>query len=166
MDLITPGIGLLFWTSLTFIILLLLLAKFAWKPILGALKEREQSISDALNSAEKAREEMAQLSADNERLIQDAKEEQARILKEAQVTANTIVADAKDKATSEMAVIKDKATQSIEQEKKAAMAEIKALTAELSVNIAEKILRNELKDKSAQEALVEQYIKESDLTNG
>ena len=166
MDLITPGIGLLFWTSLTFIILLVLLAKFAWKPILGALKEREQSISDALNSAEKAREEMAQLSADNERLIQDAKEEQARILKEAQVTANTIVADAKDKATSEMAVIKDKATQSIEQEKKAAMAEIKALTAELSVNIAEKILRNELKDKSAQEALVEQYIKESDLTNG
>lgn len=166
MDLITPSIGLFFWTSLTFIILLILLAKFAWKPILGALKQREQSISEALNSAEKAREEMAQLSADNERLIQDAKEEQARILKEAQVTANKLITDAKDVATKEVSSIKEKATQAIDQEKKAAMADIKSLTAELSVGIAEKILRGELKDKSAQEALVERYIKESDLTNG
>lgn len=164
MGLITPSIGLIFWTSLAFIILLVLLAKFAWKPILGALSEREKSIEDALNSAEKAREEMAQLSADNERLINEAKEEQGRILKEAQAAANTIVNDAKDKAVVEVTALKEKAAESIAAEKKAALADIKKLSAELSLSIAEKVLRGELKDKSAQESLVEKYISEVDLT--
>jgi len=163
--LITPSIGLIFWTSLTFLILLFLLAKFAWKPILKSLGEREQSISDALNQAEKAREELAQLSSDNERLLQEAKEEQSRILKDAQSAADSIISEAKDQALKEVASIKEKATLSIEQEKKAAMAEIKNLTAELSVGIAEKILREELKDKSAQDELIAKYLKEADLTN-
>lgn len=166
MDLITPSIGLLFWTTLAFVILLFLLKKFAWKPILGALDEREKSISEALNAAEQAREDMAQLSANNERLIQEAKEEQSRILKEAQATANTVIAEAKEQATVEVTKIKDKATASIEAEKNAAMAEIKSLTAQISISVAEKILREELKDQSAHEQLIDKYISESDLING
>jgi F-type H+-transporting ATPase subunit b len=156
--------GLFFMQAIILLVLIFLLAKFAWKPILNSLDEREGEIRDAIESAKKARDEMAQLSADNERLIQEAKEEQARILKEAQVHANGIISEAKDKASVEVSAMKEKASAAIESEKNAAMAEIKALTANLSVSIAEKILRNELKDKASQEALIDKYISEADLT--
>jgi F-type H+-transporting ATPase subunit b len=155
--------GLFFMQAIILLILIFLLAKFAWKPILNSLDERESEIKDAIESAKQAREEMAQLSANNERLIQEAKEEQARILKEAQATANAVIAEAKDKAVLEMAAVKEKATASIAAEKSAAMAEIKVLTANLSVSIAEKILRNELKDKAAQDSLIDKYISEADI---
>jgi F-type H+-transporting ATPase subunit b len=137
--------------------------KFAWKPILDSLDERETEIKSAIEAAQQAREEMAQLSSDNERLIQEAKEAQSRILKEAQATANNVIAEAKDQATKEVTAIKENATATIEAEKNAAMAELRTLTAELSVSVAEKILREELKDKSAHDQLIDKYISESDL---
>jgi F-type H+-transporting ATPase subunit b len=156
--------GLFFMQAIILLVLILLMRKFAWKPILDSLDQREGEIKDAIASAKKAREEMAQLSADNERLIQDAKEEQARILKEAQVVANNIVTEAKDKAALEVTAMKDRASLAIESEKNAAMAEIKSLTANLSVAIAEIILRNELNDKAAQDTLIDKYIAEAGLT--
>ena len=155
--------GLFFMQAVILLVLILLMKKFAWKPILDSLDAREGEIKDAIESAKKARDEMAQMSANNERLIQEAKEEQARILKEAQVTANNFIAEAKDKALLEVASIKDKATASIEAEKAAAMAEIKALTASLSVSIAERILRVELNDKAAHDTLIDKYISEADI---
>ena len=156
--------GLFFMQAIILVVLILLMKKFAWKPILDSLDKREGDIKEAIEAAQQAREEMAQLSANNERLIQEAKEEQARILKDAQATANALIAEAKDKATAEVQVVKDKASASIEAEKNAAMAQIKTLTAELSISIAEKILRNELKDKASQDALIDKYIAEADLT--
>ena len=158
--------GLFCMQAFILLVLIVLMRKFAWKPILDSLDERETDIKTAIESAQQAREEMAQLSANNERLIQEAKEEQTRILKEAQATANNVIAEAKEQATVEVTAIKNNATASIEAEKHAAMAEIKMLTAQLSVSVAEKILRQELKDKSTQEELIEKYISESDLTNG
>lgn len=156
--------GLFFMQAIILVVLILLMKKFAWKPILDSLDKREGDIKEAIEAAQQAREEMAQLSANNERLIQEAKEEQARILKDAQATANTLIADAKDKATAEVQVVKDKASASIEAEKNAAMAQIKTLTADLSISIAEKILRNELNDRASQDALIDKYISEADLT--
>lgn len=155
--------GLFFMQAVILLVLILLMKKFAWKPILDSLDARESEIKEAIESAKKAREEMAQLSANNERLIQEAKEEQSRILKEAQATANAFIADAKDKASLEVIAIKDKATAAINAEKATAMAEIKALTATLSVSIAERILRDELKDKAAHDTLIDKYITEADI---
>jgi len=152
--------------ALILIVLIVLMRKFAWKPILDSLDERETEIKSAIEAAQEARDEMAQLSANNERLIQEAKEEQSRILKDAQATADSVIAVAKDQATAEVTKIKEKATASIESEKNAAMAEIKSLTAQLSVSVAEKILREELKDKNSHDQLIDKYISESDLING
>ena len=158
--------GLFLMQAIILLGIIFLLRKFAWKPILDSLDDRESEIKNAIESAQKAREEMAQLSADNERLINEAKEEQARILKEAQATANNIVNEAKDKAVIEVTALKDKAAAAIASDKKAALADIKKLSAELSLTIAEKVLRGELNNKSAQESLVEKYISEVDLTKG
>ena len=157
---IEPGIGLLFWMTLTFIILLFLLAKFAWKPILNAVNEREVSIQDALNQAQLAKEEMAQLKSDNERIIREAKAERDAILKEAREIKEKIVSDAKDIAKVEGDKMIAQARQSIIAEKSAAVAEIKNQIGSLSVQIAESILKQKLDTTDAHNQLVENILKQ------
>ena len=157
---IEPGIGLLFWMTLTFIILLFLLAKFAWKPILNAVNEREVSIQDALNQVQLAKEEMAQLKSDNERIIREAKAERDAILKEAREIKEKIVSDAKDIAKVEGDKMIAQARQSIVAEKSAAVAEIKNQIGSLSVQIAESILKQKLDTTDAQNQLVENILKQ------
>ncbi|HYG39918.1 MAG TPA: F0F1 ATP synthase subunit B [Cytophagales bacterium] len=159
--LVTPGLGLIFWSALTFLIVLFVLSKYAWRPILNAVKEREQSIDQALRSAEKARDDMAKLHAENEKLLDEARLERDKILKNAQVAATTIVNDAKTKASEEGSKILESARAAIQIEKQAALAEIKTQVATLSVQIAEKLLRKELNTEKAQQELVSEYV--SDL---
>lgn len=160
---IEPGIGLLFWMTLTFIILLFLLAKFAWKPILNAVNDREVTIIDALNQAKLAKQEMAQLKEDNERILREARAERDGILKEAREMKDKIVNEAKDRAKVEGEKMIAAARQSIQSEKNAAMAEIKSQIGTLSVNIAENILREKLNNDGAQNALVENILNKSNL---
>ena len=164
MDLITPSIGLVFWTTLVFVILLFLLVKFAWKPIIGALKTREESIKDALQAADIAKLEMEELQSSNQKLLDQAKAERSKLIDEARVAAKAIVSEATLKASSEAQVLLTKAQAAIEGEKKSALAEIKVLASTLSLDIAEKLLKKELQDKAAQEQLIEGYIKEANLT--
>ena len=143
MDLITPELGLVFWTLVTFLILLFILRKFAWKPILGAVSDREEGIKDALASAEKARQEMENLTADNERILQEARAEREAMLKDARDVKNKMIADAKDEAQAQASKMIEQAQLAIESEKKAAMAELKSHVAGLSLDIAEKVVRDE-----------------------
>lgn len=163
MDLIIPGSGLIIWQIVGFSILLFILAKFAWKPILAALEEREKSIEDALKSAEIARNEMANLKAENEKIIHEAKLERDEMLLKATDTAKKIVEEAKDAAQVEGAKMLEAAKKAIETEKHAAMEEVKVQVAALSLSIAEKVLRKSLEDESKQKALVEEWIKEYKL---
>ena len=158
MDLITPSVGLIFWTAVVFIILLVLLRSLAWKPILSAVKEREQSIEDALNAAKKAKEEMALLNAQNEKIMKEARAERDAILKEAREMKENIINEAKNSATVEANKLIENAKSAIQNEKASAMADIKNQIGQLSIEIAEKILTKELSDKSAQEALVNDVI--------
>lgn len=160
---IEPGIGLLFWMTLTFIILLFLLAKFAWKPILNAVNDREVTIIDALNQAKLAKQEMAQLKEDNERILREARAERDGILKEAREMKDKIVNEAKERAKVEGEKMIAAARQSIQTEKIAAMADIKNQIGTLSVNIAENILREKLNNDGAQNALVENILNKSNL---
>lgn len=164
MDLITPGIGLIFWQTVTFLVVLFVLGKFVWKPIMTAIKSREDSIEEALAEAEKARSEMAALSSENENLLKQAREERDSILKEAKTAATQMITEAKDKASVEAKALVEKAKESIEGERRAAVADIRNQAATLSVEIAEKLLRRELSNKKAQEELLAEYVKESDLT--
>ncbi|MBB4805625.1 F-type H+-transporting ATPase subunit b [Chryseobacterium defluvii] len=163
MGIIEPGIGLLFWMTLTFVILLFLLAKFAWKPIVNAVNERETSIVDALNQAKLAKKEMEDLKADNERIIREAKIERDAILKEAREIKDRIVGEAKDAAKTEGDKMIAAAKQTIEAEKNAAMADIKTQIGTLSVNIAESILKQKLDNSEAQNELVQNYLNKSNL---
>ena len=158
MDLITPSVGLIFWTAVVFIILLVLLRSLAWKPILSAVKEREQSIEDALNAAKKAKEEMALLNAQNEKIMKEARAERDAILKEAREMKENIINEAKNSATVEANKLIENAKTAIQNEKSSAMADIKNQVGQLSIEIAEKILTKELADKSAQVALVNDVI--------
>ena len=158
MDLVMPGIGLLFWMTLTFSILLILLKKFAWKPIMASLKEREQDISSSLEIAKQTKVEMKQLQADNQKLLAQAREERDEILTSANKTKDQIISEAKDKAQKEADRIVESARENIQNEKRAALSEIKVLVAELSVEIAEKILKAELSDKDKQSNLVESQL--------
>lgn len=160
MGLVSPGIGLIFWMTVTFSIVLFILAKFAWKPILKAIKEREESISSALNSAKEAEKRLEQLKSDNEKLLQETRIERDKVLAEAKSTAVSMVNKAKDEASAEGAKMLDAARSAIETEKNAALSEIKILVGSLSVEIAEKILKNELKDTNTQKDLVESYLKD------
>ena len=160
---IEPGIGLLFWMTLTFIILLFLLAKFAWKPILNAVNDREVTLIDALNQAKLAKQEMAQLKEDNERILREARAERDGILKEARELKDKIVNEAKDNAKVEGEKLIAAARQSIQSEKLAAMADIKNQIGSLSVLIAENILKEKLDDNGAQNALVENILNKSNL---
>ena len=163
MSLITPEFGLLFWQALIFLILLLLLGRFAWKPILSSLKEREDSIDAALKMAEQAKLEMQSLKAGNEKLLADARHERDQMVKEGQHIANQIVEKAKTDATAEANRIAQQARESIQQEKNQALAEVRNTAAQLSVDIAERLLRRELADPAAQQQLVTEYLKDVKL---
>ena len=160
MELVTPGVGLIVWQAVAFIIVLLILRAFAWNPIMSALRTREGLIEDSLKAAENAKAEMEQVKLDNEYLLQEAKIERDKLLQEASVIANKIKEDAK-KETSAIAdkMIAD-AKSSIESEKKAALAEVKNLVAELSLEISEKLLREKLSDDKSQKALIDKFLKE------
>lgn len=163
MDLLTPAVGNIFWTAVVFVILLLLLSKFAWKPILSAVNERETNIIDALNQAKLAKKEMEALKADNERIIRDAKIERDAILKEAREIKDRIVGEAKDIAKMEGDKMIASARETILAEKNAAMADIKSQIGALSVSIAESILKQKLDNSDAQNALVENYLNNNNL---
>ncbi|KIA83232.1 ATP F0F1 synthase subunit B [Kaistella solincola] len=160
---IEPGIGLLFWMTLTFLILLLILAKFAWKPILGAINEREVTIVDSLNQAKLARQEVENLKAENDIIIREAKVERDQILKEAREIKDRIVGEAKDAAKNEGDKMIEAARQTIQAEKSAAVADIKNQIGTLSVNIAESILKKNLDNDSAQDDLVANILNTSNL---
>ncbi len=163
MDLVTPGFGLVFWTALTFIFLLLILKKFAWKPILGAVSDREEGIKNALASAENARKEMENLHADNERILKEARAERETMLKEAREIKTKMIEDAKGEAQTQASKMIEQAQAAIESEKKAAMAELKSHVAGLSIDIAEKVVRQELSNKKEQLKLVESMLGEAKL---
>jgi len=163
MDLITPEIGLFFWQTIVFLVLLFLMAKFAWKPILSSVKNREQSINDALASAENARKEMQNLQSDNEQLLKEARAERDAILREARELKEKVITDASDEAKVKADKIVADAKRSIELEKQSAMAELKNHVAELSVEIAEKIVRKELSDKNEQHQMIEKMIGDAKL---
>ncbi len=157
MQLTSPE-SLIFWTTLIFIIFFFLLAKFAWKPILGAVKSREESINNALASADAARREMQNLTASNERILQEARMERDAMLKEAREMREKMIAESKADAQAEGTRMIEQAKAAIQSEKNAAMAEIKSQVSSLSLDIAEKLLKNELSNKDSQKALVEKML--------
>lgn len=160
MDLLTPGTGLIIWQAIVFLLLVFLLSKFAWKPILNSLKERETSIQQALDAAEKARTEMARLQADNEKLLKEARDERDRMLKQARETANRMIDEARAEARKSADKIIDDARQAIHLEKQAALREVKVQVAEFALQIAGKLLKKNLETDKAQQDLIEKYLKE------
>ena len=163
MELVTPEIGLVFWTTLSFLILLFLLGKFAWKPILGAINEREINIENALMKAEAAKEEMARLTSENESLLREARAERDIILQEARKLKDKIVGEAKEAAQQEGTKMIEKARLEINMQKALAIADVKNQVATLSLEIAEKVLRKQFEDASKQDALVTELLKEVKL---
>jgi F-type H+-transporting ATPase subunit b len=163
MDLVTPDIGLIFWTTLSFLILLFILGKFAWKPILNSVNDRETSILKALKKAENAREEMKNLTADNERILKDARIEREAMIKEARDIKVKMISDAKEEAKTTADAIISQAQEAIENEKKSAMADLKSQMASLSIEIAEKVVKQELSNKDKQLKLVEDMLNDSTL---
>lgn len=155
MDLILPDYGLIFWTGLVFCLLLLILAKFVWKPILGAVNAREQKIADALSLAETTKEEMKALQAQNENLVKEARAERDAMIKDAKETASKMVEEAKSKAKVEAEKLLESARISINSEKVAAIAELKTQVASISLEIAEKVVRGELASDDKQKALAQ-----------
>jgi F-type H+-transporting ATPase subunit b len=163
MDLLTPAVGLLFWQLVIFGVVVFLLGKFAWKPVVNGLKEREASIDSALRMAEETRAEMAKLKANNEQLMVEARAEKDKIIREAKNIADKLVADAKDKAVTEGNRIMEDAREALTQERIAMVAQMKKDVAALSIEIAEKVLRKELSDKKSQQTLVSDLITEAKL---
>lgn len=163
MDLVTPGIGLIFWTGIVFAILLFVLTKFAWKPINKMINARNQSIEDALNQADLAREEMKKLQADNEKIFAEARLERDKMLQEAKALKDEIVGQAKGEAQKEVEKIKKSASIEIEAQKFAAMEEIRNQVLDLSVLVAEKVIRKELKSGPEHEKLIDDLLKDVKL---
>ena len=157
------SLGLFFWQTLLFIVLIVFLKKYAWRPILTAVEEREKGIKKSLESAEKARAEMENLNAENERVLLEAKQEREVLLKEARETKNIIINEAKEKANEEAERIMSSAKEQIANEKMKAITELKNTVASLSIDIAEKVLKSELKDKNSQEKFIETSLKETEL---
>ncbi len=150
--------SLIFWTTIIFILFFILLSKFAWKPILGAVKGREDSINKALASADAARLEMQSLNEENQRILQEARVERDAMLKEAREIKDKMIADSKLEAQVQGAKMIEQAKMAIENEKNAAMAEIKTQVSSLSLDIAEKLLKAELSNKDSQTQLVEKML--------
>jgi len=163
MDLVLPDIGLVFWTTISFLLLLVLLSKFAWKPITAALTERERSIEDALQKAEAAKDEMKRLTGENEQLLKDARAERDLILREGKKLHDQMVADAKDLAQKEGAKMIEKAKQEIHQQKALALTQVKEQVANLSLQIAEKVLRKQFDDEKKQNELIDELLKDVTL---
>ena len=163
MDLVTPDIGLIFWTTVSFAILYFILAKYAWKPILGAVNDREKSIKDALSAAEKAKEEMANLKSDNEKILNEAKLQREALLKDARDIKSKIISDAQNEATDKANKLIEAAKTAIDNEKSAAMKELKNTVVDLSLNIAEKLLSKELDNKDKQIKNIKDIIDKSKL---
>jgi F-type H+-transporting ATPase subunit b len=162
-SLTSPGIGVVFWAIVIFGLFFLLLTKFAWKPILAAVKSREEMIKGSLASAAKAREEMLKLQSDNEAILRKAREEREVILKDAREVRDKLIAEAKGKATEEAEKIVEKARAGIEREKTKALSEIHEQVATLSVDIASKLLGVKLSKTEEQEKLISKYLKDIDL---
>ncbi|HOS48196.1 MAG TPA: F0F1 ATP synthase subunit B [Bacteroidia bacterium] len=163
MELVKPDFGLVFWMTVSFLIVVFILRKFAWGPILTSLKERETSINDALNSAKKAKEEVANMKAENERILQEARNERDKMLKEARDTKDAIVSEARTKAQVEGDRIITIARETIQNEKLAAITELKNQVATLSIDIAEKVIRQQLAGDDKQKALVNDLLKDVKL---
>ncbi len=163
MGLVTPGLGLIFWMTIAFLVVWIGLGKFAWPSILETIKEREQNIKNALASADNARAEMAKLQSENEAILKQAREDRDTILKEGKEIKEKMIADAKGLAQAEADKIVASARESIQTEKTAAMAEIKNHVAALSIDIAEKILKNELSDAAKQKQLVDNLLEDIKL---
>ena len=163
MELVTPGIGLIFWTSVVFIILIILLKKFAWKPILEAVEKRSNSIEEALNASEKAKAELTELNEEKDKLRKQALADRDALLKEAAATKAKIVSDAKAQAKQETEIILTNAREVIKNEKMAAITELKNQVALLSLDIAEKIVKEQLTSSDKQKALVDNLVKDVNL---
>jgi F-type H+-transporting ATPase subunit b len=163
MELLNPGFGLVFWTAITFLILLIILRKFAWKPILDAVDEREKSISESLEAADQAKTDMLHLKEDNKQMMKEAREQRDQMLRDAQDMKKRLIADATDEAGKKSAEMIAKAQESIRSEKNAAIKELKSQVGLLSIEIAEKVIKAELKDEKSQKALVEKMLKEVQL---
>lgn len=163
MELLTPGIGLIFWQVVVFLILVILLRVMAWKPILASLKEREESIQGSLDSAERAKEEMAALKADNEVLLKQAREERDKILRDARDAANRLHDQAQMDAKKNADKIIEDAKAVIQTEKNAALRDVKEQVALFSLEVAERLMKTNLKEDKAQKELADRFVKELKL---
>ena len=165
MDLVTPDVGLLFWTFCSFVILYFLLKKFAWKPILGSVNDREVSIREALLAADNAKKEMENLKSDNEKILKEAKIERENMLKDAREIKTKLISDAENQAKEQASKLIESAQLAIQNEKNSAMSELKQTVVELSVGIAEKVISSELEDKNKQLKVVENMLNDASLNN-
>ncbi len=163
MDLVTPDIGLIVWTGISFGLLYLILKKFAWGPILGAVNEREQSIKNALEAADKAKEEMETLKADNEKILKEARAEKENLLKEAREIKSKLISDAEEEAKRKSKKMVDEAKTAIQNEKNSAMNELRNTVVDLSIGIAEKVISEELVDNDKQLKMIEDILEDSKL---
>lgn len=154
MDLLTPSFGLLFWTLLAFLVVFFMLRKFAWGPILKSLGEREQTIADSLATAERVKAEMSQLKSENEALLVQAREERAQMLKEAKETKDKIINDAREQAKLEANKIFADANQALENQKMAALTDVKNQIGNMVIEVSEKVIRRELSAKTDQESYI------------
>ena len=163
MQLLTPALGLIIWTLLAFIVVFIILKKYAWPFILGGLKKREETIAQSLASAERMKAEMAQMKSENESLLAQAREERAGMLKDAKNTADKMISDAKEKARAEYDKILVDAQSAIQQQKNAVLTDLKNQAGSLIIEVAEKVLRKELSDKKQQENYIKQLSDEVKL---
>jgi F-type H+-transporting ATPase subunit b len=164
MQLLTPALGLIIWTLLAFLVVFLILRKYAWPAILGGLRKREQTIADSLAQAEKIKTEMAQMKNENEAILAKAREERAQLLKEARETKDKIINEAKEQAKVEANKIVIEAQQAINTQKMAALTDVKNQVGKMVIEVTEKVLRKELSNKQAQEAHIKDLINEVNLT--
>jgi len=162
-SLTSPAIGLVVWTTVIFSLFFFILSKFAWKPILNAVKARDEMIKGSLESAAKAREDMLKMQGDNEAILRKAREERENILKEAREVRDKLIGEAKGKATEEAEKLIEKAREGIEGEKRKALSEIKEQVANLSIEIASKLLGEKLNQTGEQDKLIDKYLKEIDF---
>jgi F-type H+-transporting ATPase subunit b len=163
-SLTTPAVGTLFWSVIIFALFFIILTKFAWKPVLNAVRARDEMIKGSLEAAEKAREEMLKLQSDNEAILRKAREEREGILREAREVRDKLISEAKGKASEESEKLIDKARTEIEGEKRKALSEIRQQVATLSVEIASKLLGEKLSRTGEQEKLIDNYLKDIDFT--
>jgi F-type H+-transporting ATPase subunit b len=160
MQLLTPSFGLLIWTMLAFLIVFFILKKFAWPAIVGGLKKREETIAEALATAEKVKAEMAQMKNENEALLASAREERGKLLKEARETKDKIISEAKDQAKIEANKILTETQAAINAQKMAALTDVKNQVGKLVIEVSEKVLRKELANKDAQEAHIKGLVED------